>query len=436
MDVTMQRSTVPSVRADGDPAVARRWRTAEVAVCMVVLVSFGVRYYLPYRVTLGCALMLVTAPAWLRVLRSFRYGVTLAVLTLSALVFGAGLTIYAFSGHYVAPYSLFTDVSLVVFTFAGVGVVLWGRELLGSRVTAILFALGLMIGAGLHGTSGDLNDWKGSWAIPVTVLVLSLTYGRRWSSMIAAAALAAVSVIFDTRAHAAILVLCVVAVAWQMRPAVPSRRVSSIWTAVILATLGSITYYLGSAALVRGYLGAGAQARSIEQISTTGSLILGGRPEIAATVALIRHEVWGFGFGVMPRTGDVLLAKEGMASINYDPNNGYVDRYMFGAGFELHSVVGDVWVRMGVVGLLLLLAVLVVLVKGLAARLADRTATGLVLFLVFWSCWNFFFSPFLSSALALTLAIGLAMPRSAPVTTGPSGRRRPAESHRVATELD
>ena len=410
MGVMVQSSTVPAVRADEDPAVARRWRIAEVAACAVVLVSFGVRFYLPYRITLGCALMVATSPAWLRVLRGYHYGRALAVLTVSALVFGAGLTIYAFDGHYVAPYSLMTDVSLVVFTFAGVGVVLWGRDLFGSRVTAILFAVGLMVGAGTHGASGDLNDWKGSWAIPVTVFVLSVTYGRRWLSMVAAAALALVSVVFDTRALAAILVLCVVAVAWQMRPSAPSRRVSALWTAAVLATLGGLTYYLGSAALVRGYLGAGAQARSAEQISTTGSLILGGRPEIAATFALIRHEFWGYGFGVMPRTSDVLLAKQGMAAINYDPNNGYVDRYMFGAGFELHSVVGDIWVRMGLVGLLLLLGVVVVLVRGLAGRLAGRTATGLVLFLVFWSCWNLFFSPLLSSALALTLAIGLAMP--------------------------
>src|SRR3712207_9122030 len=45
--------------------------------------------------------------------------------------------------------------------------------------------------------------------------------------------------------------------------------------------------------------------------------------------------------------------KAGMAQIGYQPNNGYVETYMFGGQFKLHSVIGDAWAYFGVAGILL-----------------------------------------------------------------------------------
>jgi len=414
--VTAVVSRVPSSRQAAtrpaeDPRTSRRWANAEALTCALVLLSLGVRFYLPSQIALGFLLMLVTAPAWLGVLRCYRFANLLAAIILTSIVFGIGLTTYSLASRYVTRTSLVSEVTLVLLTFGGAGVVLWGRERLGSRATAVLFAVGLLAGAALHGHSATQNGWKGAWAIPVTTLLLALTYRRLLASLVVVAGLAIVCVVNDTRALASVLVVSMLLLVWQLRAPAPRARTSFAWTGMTMGVLGVLAYYLGQAALVRGLLGAQAQARSIQQIDQAGSLILGGRPEITATAALIAAHPWGYGFGVAPRNSDVLIAKTGMARINYDPNNGYVDRFMFGSGFELHSVLGDIWVRMGPLGLLLLAVVVVVLVASLARRLGARHANGLVLFLVLWAFWNMLFSPLLSAALPLTLAIGMALLR-------------------------
>lgn len=408
MAVLQQLRLVPAL---ADPALVRRWLAAERLVCAVVLLSFGLRLYLPSRVPLPLIFVLATAPVWLGVLRRYRYGRMLTVLTTSSVIFGLGLSLVALDTHFVARFKFIESLSLTLLIFAGVGVIVWGRELLGATGTGLLFGLGMIFGSATNGYSSTLNAWKGSWGIPVTLLVLALVYGRRRLTLLALLVLTLLSAYYDTRSQAAVLFIALLLTAWQMRPPHPSRRVSYLWTGIILAALGAAIYYLGSEALTRGLLGSEAQVRSIRQINGAGSLILGGRPEIAAAIALFTTKFWGYGFGVMPRTADVLVGKEGLTNVNYNPNNGYVDRYMFGNGFELHSVIGDLWVLMGPLGIVLAVVVALILVRGVAEGLRFRAASGLLLFAAMWSFWNLLFSPVLSAALPLTLAVGLALPR-------------------------
>ena len=402
---TIARSTTGA-----DVLATQHWRSAETLVCAGALASLGLRVYLPSHVPLGLAPTLLTAPLWLRVIPVYRFGRVLAVLTAAAVVFGLGLGVYASSTRTLSRQDLASNLSLVLLTFCGVAVVLWGRQLMGSRSTALLVALGMLAGAAIRGPSGDLNLWKGGWATPTIVLVLAWTYGRAWATIVALLALAIVSIAFDTRAQSVILLLCALVVAWQQlrgRPA--GGRTSPVGTAFVLSGLGFLAYQVGTQALTRGFLGREAQERSIEQINRAGSLILGGRPEGGATLALMRAHFSGYGFGILPSNADLTVAKEGLASLHYDPNNGYVERFMFGAGFELHSVVGDLWVRTGPVGLLLLLAVAVVLVHGVSERMPQRAATGLLLYVATWTSWNLLFSPLLNASTTLTLAVGLAL---------------------------
>lgn len=396
----------------GDRLLERRWASAEAVVCAAVLFGLGLRIYLPSHVPLGLLPVLASAPVWLRALPRFRWARALMVLAVLAVVVGLGLSLYSTGNHAVQRLELASELGLALLTLLGIGVVLWGRQCLGTQTTAVLVAAGMLVGGVLHPASSNLNLWKGGLATPVIALVLALTYRRAGATVIALLALAGVSAAFDTRAQGIVLVLCALLVAWQLRPAASARRSSVVRTAVILGLLGLLAYYLGTQALVRGYFGPTAQERSIEQIDAAGSLILGGRPEIAATLALMLSHPQGYGFGVLPRSTDVLAAKEGMVAINYDPNNGYVERFMFGGGFELHSMVGDLWVRTGPVGLVLLAALAVVLVRGLADRLPHRTANGLVLFLSLWTFWNLLFSPLLNGGLALTLVVGLVLTRA------------------------
>jgi hypothetical protein len=100
-----------------------------------------------------------------------------------------------------------------------------------------------------------------------------------------------------------------------------------------------------------------------------------------------------------------------MMRINYDPDNGYVENFLFGEKFELHSMAGDLWAYAGLAGVLLAVVAVVLLLVVLARGMAIRAASGLVLFLVVQSLWSLFFNPLYASAPVLVAALGLGLLR-------------------------
>lgn len=130
---------------------------------------------------------------------------------------------------------------------------------------------------------------------------------------------------------------------------------------------------------------------------------------MAATWALMQHRPAGFGSGALASAEDVLVAKSGMWQINYQPNNGYVENYMFGDGIKLHSVVGDMWAYYGLAGLVLAALITVLLAHALLARLATATAPALTIFLVCTALWNIPFGPLWGTTPILALALGLTL---------------------------
>ena len=156
-------------------------------------------------------------------------------------------------------------------------------------------------------------------------------------------------------------------------------------------------------------LGEETRLRSLEQIDSSGSLLLGGRPELAATIALLQGRPWGYGAGTIPSLADVTTAKTGMAAIGYEPDNGYVENYMFGGRFELHSLFGDFWAFFGIPGIVLIVVLAVLLVRGLSVRVAHNAASAVLIYAVVRTLWNVPFGPVYSSIPLLILATGLAL---------------------------
>ena len=190
-----------------------------------------------------------------------------------------------------------------------------------------------------------------------------------------------------------------------------------MWTVLLGAALAAAIYNLATALLVDGYFGETARQRTLTQIQSAGSLILGGRPEVAATRALMMHNPLGFGFGVGPNVFDLGVAKAGMRRINYNPDNNYVEQYMLGGHVELHSTVGDLWARAGLLGLVLAVVIAVLVARNMADSMHRREASGLLAFLTCYTAWNLVFSPQSSAipTLCLTLGLGMiALPRPSP----------------------
>ena len=172
-----------------------------------------------------------------------------------------------------------------------------------------------------------------------------------------------------------------------------------------------MVYNLAQLAILRGLFGEETRIRTEEQLETAGSLILGGRPELAATAALMRHNILGLGPGIRANFQEIEAAKTGMLAIAYDPDNGYVENYMFGRGLSLHSVTGDLWARFGLLGLLFVAVVLVLLTHRFGHLLAVRGASALELLLGVYVFWTLFFEPFYSSLTKLILFLGLLVRR-------------------------
>ena len=70
---------------------------------------------------------------------------------------------------------------------------------------------------------------------------------------------------------------------------------------------------------------------------------------------------------------------------------------LFGGAFKLHSVTADLWVSLGLLGLLLAAVVAVLLVGSLARSLAERDANMLVTFTTVVSIWFLLFGPIVSN---------------------------------------
>jgi hypothetical protein len=381
----------------------------EQVVAAAALILLGMRQFITFGLTTGYVLALLLVPIWIPTLRRYWGGRFLVVCGLIAIT--AGWLLGNASAHdHATSFGLSAQaVMLLLGTLCGVGVILWARTVLSISLVGLWFGVGMLITAAFSQDKFTANAWKYGWAIPLAVFCLSLARKNKRAEVVVLAFLAGLSVVFDSRSYFATFLISAILVVWQMRPRSLSKRASWVWSALFLAVLAAAVYNLGTTLLVGGYLGQEAQIRSVEQIDKTGSLIVGGRPELAATIALFRAEPMGYGVGVVPNLHDVTTAKQGMAKINYDPNNGYVDKYMFGVQFELHSTTGDIWANFGLAGVILVITMIILVVRGAAESISRRQGSGLLLFLTCWTMWNFLFSPFYSAAPTLMLTLGLGL---------------------------
>ena len=419
-----------SIVGDRDP---RAWVRAVAAVALVAL---GTRWTLPQNLQVGFLVAAVLLPVWWGAVRRQRGGTTFLVVGAAAAVAGLWLGVANAGDHEVDPTAVLPATITLVGTVVSVGLFVWGREVLRPERAALWFGIGLALGFSSDTNLFDTNPWKFGYALPVTVIALAIAahLGRRYELAVLAV-LTVVAALNDFRSAFGLLLLAALLVFAQLAIVRPHRRPSPAAVLAGLAALGVIVFQLGQALILDGYLGVATQTRSLEQLRVSGSLILGGRPELAATVALMEHHPWGFGSGSIPTATDVLVAKEGMASIGYQPDNGYVERFMFGGHVELHSVFGDLWAQSGVLGLLLVSVMLLVLTVGVARRISEGTASGVLLYSAAQSAWNVFFGPFYTSFPILVIALALAFvpvaghERPRPGRRGRVGPARPGGWH-------
>jgi hypothetical protein len=377
----------------------------------------GARQQLSHTVTVGHVAALVIAPLWLGALGKFRGAGSLFLVGIACCLSGFWLLGLNGPDHQVDSSTAINNVTLVLGVLLIVGVVLWAKQVMPEWLVGLSYGLGLLLGVSRSGAAAE-NAWKFGYSVPVIVIGLSIAYwvgrsGRFRQGLMETLALSSLAVLCqlnDARSMFGMLGMVIILVLWQMVPRGKSGRRSVVKTIVALACMAVAVYDVLTSLLVEGYLGAAAQDRSVAQINMTGSLILGGRPEMAATLALFARDPLGFGLGIIPSPADIAAAKTGMASINYEPNNGYVENYMFGSQFEVHSVAGDLWALFGLPALALAALIATWAIRTIVVGVAQGRVSALPLFLAVITLWNIFFSPLLTSVATMGLGLGLMLP--------------------------
>lgn len=385
---------------------AEKYTTTSI-VAAAAAAATAIRYQFGPGVSLSLIAAIVLLPVWWSALGKFRFARLLLSLAVIATVWGAVLTL--FETMRPVSTSLLLEQSFALLSLAGgIGVLLWSRTQIGLGGTAIAFGIGALANVVLTG-GNSANLWKYSLAVPVIIIVLGITATnrRRWLDLLALGALAAVCLASDSRSMTSFLLLAGVIVLWQIFMPPGSRSPRPLQTLVLLGVLSLAAFSLLQALILDGALGDAAQQRTQAQIDTSGSLIAGGRPELGAATALISERPQGFGSGVLPVSHDVWIAKTGMSELNYDPDNGYVEGYMFGGQFEVHSVVGDLWLRFGPVGAAFALVLIVCAIYAVARSVSLKAASGLAVWLTLLGAWDTFFSPLLTSSRTLALLFAL-----------------------------
>lgn len=414
LDHALTRSLVdePRAREWGARPTEENWSRAEQFLAVIGTVVIAMRFQLtPQLLTAGDLLAVACLPLWFPALQ--RYVGARLWLFLGALCIPAGLVLSSLRAvdHQVRLGTSVVSTVMLVSLLCSVGFLVWAKDKISLGALVASYGAGLMLGISSTSALFSTNPWKFGFAIPVSILALGLAAmsRRRGAELAVAVTLCIVCGLTDARSAFALFLLTSALLAWQMRPKVTTRRGSAVRAVIGIGILAVVIYNLGQALILDGLLGRETQVRTAQQIADSGSLILGGRPEIAATVNLMRVEPLGFGSGTIPNYNDIRAAKAGMAFIGYDPDNGYVERWMFGHGYALHSTFGDLWAIYGLAGLVFTGAITVLVLRRLGAALSARTASGALVFVGSLTLWNILFAPFYSGLRMMILVVALAM---------------------------
>ncbi|SDK96176.1 hypothetical protein SAMN05428985_107216 [Nocardioides sp. YR527] len=402
----------------------------------------GTDFDLVRGLTVGGLMGAALAPVWIREASRYRGAALGGVLLLACLVSALALSTWRSATHPPTEAGVLFELLPVVSAAMCVGALLWAQRVLSPGVVVCLYAVGSFLTATMNSRFAE-DPWRFGFSMPATMLLLGacLLIRRRprkrlLADMTALGILTAVTALSGARSMSAFLIMTAVLLLWQHRPRTAKRTTSALLSLVLVGALGLGLYRSLEGAALDGYLGQSAQQRTEEQTQAAGSLILGGRPEIGAAVALMLHEPLGYGAGVMATSTDMQVAKQGMSRLGYDPDNGYVEHYMFGTRIEVHSLIGDLWIWFGLAGLVLSGWLLWLATSYLGRSMAHRTGTALGIFLALQLGWNLFFGPIISSLPPLALALGVFLLQrkeaaTDPVPPGPKpAMRRPRQARR------
>ena len=306
----------------------------------------------------------------------------------------------------------------------------WCSRQLGLQRFLLLSSVGLLAAAFL--TYNQTNPWKYGLALPISMLVLLLiARNRLLLGLVATPLLVAVSVAADYRSWIAVVGVATILGVFTGRSwkPLPTSRVVSL--GLIAAAASTAIGWLITQASVAGMLGDYLKQRTDSQLATSsGNLLLGGRPEWGAAIGLFRESPLGIGIGVAPSYNDYAVAIRNMPiSTALQENTNVATSFRAGV-INFHSWFLNLWAVYSVAGVLFSILAIAFLIRATlvaVTRISQTNLRAAVALLILGSIWDILFSPTLVAQLAIALAAALHIlgdPNADPIRTKDSHHER------------
>lgn len=380
-----------------------------------------------HTISIGFVLAVFLSPTIVPLVARMAYGRALtksALLVVFTAPFVILVTLSVDHSRSFSSTAALTSAALFLGLVYQVFAVAWACSVLGVVRVALLYSAGAIFNAAVHPELWSTNPWKYAFAWSVPVLVIA-TFSRFPRSLqpVGILLVASYALTHESRNSAAALILTLLAT--FATNIFVSRKTEKRRGLLILGVLAGGT--LATVTLVTRLASSGALGEELQRIQisqSSSNTAIAGRDEYLATFALMGHSPIGLGPGVVPSANDILVGKVGLSVNGGDTSGSYVDGYMFHNAFNVHSVVGDLWVQFGIAGLLFASVMVIALARASLLN-HESTASGitaLCAFLFFQAVWDMLFSPLDGNFRNVGFATGVALFLIA------SGRHRPLDS--------
>lgn len=389
------------------------WTRLTRMVALTVAGLIGSRFILTQLFAIGFPIAFALTPVWWPVVRTSRWARTSMLIGVAAGFNGVVLAALN-SGHRRVDTVIGAHLVVELLgVLASAAAMVWVIRTVGLGPAGIAYAAGMLLNARPDAASNASDPLRFAYGTPLVLLLIALaaTTHRAWVQVASLLVGTAFSLFMGSRSVFGVLVMALLIILMWYRPVGRSIKPPRMATALALAGGAAGIVAVGQRLLLEGLFGSGALARTQQQLASAGNLLLGGRPEIGATWALMRDRIWGYGTGILPSFHDVQVARTGMASIGYNPFNGYVDHYMFGETFRLHSILGDVWAVFGVIGVVFVIHLLVQAIGCVHMGPRPNGGDALMLTTAAMTVWNALFSPWYASVQIVVLFLATAWTR-------------------------
>lgn len=270
----------------------------------------------------------------------------------------------------------------------------------------------------------ERNAWK--YALAYGVVVFLMSVGARRGVLLTfgiGLCLCVFSIAQGARSVAVIIAFSLVVMLLARNKPNGNNKESAVTAALVLvvgAAFASITWFFLQAMRL-GWLGDAIRESYDEQTTGDQFILLGGRLEWRAALALFLSKPLGYGVGAVPETNEIRSAVAAATQYRGSYRDPYFSSAVFSDRVDLHSAVTNLWFHFGAGGVLLALVVVAVIARGILDSLTLKPAiVAPVVFILVFGLWDLFFSPMMQfDHIGFAIALSALVSRNARLETGP-----------------